>query len=180
MWTNLLTRIATTDGNMAKKRITRRKFVSTGIKAGALFYIVPRHVLGGHGYTPPSEVITRAVIGTGGMGIGGHVIENKQGQPPETLAVCDVDQNHLAKALKKAGPGCEVYSDWRRVLDRNDIDTIHIATPPHWHALMAIAAAQAGFDILGEKPLSHSTRTQRGKFPLPPDNLALGELDNGA
>jgi predicted dehydrogenase len=141
---------------MAKKRITRRKFVSTGIKAGALFYIVPRHVLGGRGYTPPSEVITRAVIGTGGMGIGGHVIENKEGRPPETLAVCDVDQNHLAKALKKAGPGCEGYSDWRRVLDRKDIDTIHIATPPHWHALMAIAAAQAGFDILGEKPLSHT------------------------
>ena len=49
---------------MPKKRITRRRFVSNGLKAGALFYIVPRHVLGGRGYTPPSEIITRAVIGT--------------------------------------------------------------------------------------------------------------------
>ena len=146
---------------MSAKRISRRKFVSSTLKAGAAFYIVPRHVLGGPGYTPPSEVLTRAVIGTGGMGLGGHVTENKEGEPPQTLAVCDVDRNHLDRALKKAGRGCEGYSDWRKVLDRKDIDTIHIATPPHWHALMGIAAAQCGFDLMSEKPFTHTIREGR-------------------
>ena len=146
---------------MLRKRITRRKLLGDGLKAGAFFYIVPRHVLGGPGYTPPSEVITRAVIGTGGMGLAGHVTTNEEGKPPETLAVCDVDQNHLAEALKKAGRSCDGYSDWRKVLDRRDVDTIHIATPPHWHALIGIAAAQAGFDILSEKPFTHTIREGR-------------------
>jgi hypothetical protein len=77
-------------------------FLKQALTAGASFYIVPRHVLGGPGYTPPSEVITRAVIGTGGMGLAGHVTENKVGQPPQTLAVCDVDEQHLAAAVEKA------------------------------------------------------------------------------
>lgn len=141
----------------AKQRISRRRFLGCAAQAGAAFYIVPRHVLGGPGYIPPSEVITRAVIGTGGMGMG-HVTENQDGQPPKTLAVCDVDRNHLERALKKAGHGCEAYSDWRRVLDRRDIDTIHIATPPHWHALIGIAAAQAGFDLFSEKPFTRTIR----------------------
>ncbi|MFH1746330.1 MAG: Gfo/Idh/MocA family oxidoreductase [Planctomycetota bacterium] len=144
-----------------KKAVSRREFLGGALAAGAVFTIVPRHVLGGSGYTPPSDVITRAVIGTGGMGMAGHVIANKEGEPAQTLAVCDVDEKHLAAAVKKAGPGCEGYSDWRQVLDRTDIDTIHIATPPHWHALMGIAAAQAGFDLLTEKPFSHTIREGR-------------------
>ncbi|MFQ5806312.1 MAG: Gfo/Idh/MocA family oxidoreductase [Phycisphaerae bacterium] len=146
---------------MLKKRITRRKFIGNSIQAGALFYIVPRHVLGGPGHTPPSEVVTRAVIGTGGMGLAGHVTKNEEGQPPQTLAVCDVDQNHLARALTKAQHSCDAYSDWRKVLERTDIDTIHIATPPHWHALIGIAAVQAGFDVLEEKPFTRTIREGR-------------------
>ncbi|MCH8807683.1 MAG: Gfo/Idh/MocA family oxidoreductase [Planctomycetes bacterium] len=142
--------------NSESRAVSRRQFLGSAITAGAAFTIVPRHVLGGPGYTPPSEVLTRAVIGTGGMGMAGHVTANKAGEPPVTLAVCDVDEQHLARALKKAGRGCEAYSDWRRVLDRNDIDTIHIATPPHWHALIGIAAAQAGFDIMEEKPFTRT------------------------
>jgi len=138
------------------RKLTRRRFLQRTAAAGAVFTIVPRHVLGGPGYKPPSEVITRAVIGTGGMGMAGHVTENVEGQPPVTLAVCDVDQKHLAQALQKAGRSCTGYSDWRRVLERTDIDTIHIATPPHWHALMGIAAAEAGFDLLTEKPFTHT------------------------
>jgi len=141
---------------MPRSSTSRRQFLKNAAFAGAAFTIVPRHVLGGPGYTAPSEVLTRAVIGTGGMGLAGHVTTNEVGQPPVTLAVCDADSNHLAAAMKKAGRACEAYDDWRRVLDRTDVDTIHIATPPHWHALMGIAAAQAGFDILGEKPLTRT------------------------
>ncbi len=148
------------NGIMNRKGISRRQFVRDAAAAVAAFYIVPRHVLGGPGYTPPSEVLTRAVIGTGGMGMG-HVAQNEEGKPPVTLAVCDVDRNHLAAALRRAGRGCEGYSDFRKVLERKDIDTIHIATPPHWHALIAIAAAQAGKDVLGEKPTTRTIREGR-------------------
>jgi len=140
---------------MLKQRMSRRQFVTRAASTVAAFYIVPRHVLGGPGYTAPSEVLTRAVIGTGGMGMG-HVAVNEKGRPPVTLAVCDVDRNHLNNALEKAGPSCKGYHDFRRVLERKDIDTVHIATPPHWHALIAIAAAQAGKDILGEKPCTRT------------------------
>lgn len=136
-------------------RLTRRRFLRGAATTAAAFYIVPRHVLGGPGHTPPSEVITRAVIGTGGMGMG-HVVPNEDGKPPVTLAVCDVDRDHLAEGLRKAGRGCQAYSDFREVLERDDIDTVHVATPPHWHALIGIAAAQAGKDVLGEKPFSRT------------------------
>ncbi|MFQ5654751.1 MAG: Gfo/Idh/MocA family protein, partial [Planctomycetota bacterium] len=144
------------DGPRKKRKISRRRFLGDALKAGVAFSIVPRHVLGGPGYTPPSEVITRAVIGTGGMGLAAHVAPNVAGKPPVTLMVCDVDRKHLGNALKKAGPGCEGTGDWRRVLDRKDIDTIHIATPPHWHALIGIAAAEAGFDLMSEKPFTRT------------------------
>ncbi len=140
----------------ADKKITRRKFIGAAASSVAAFTIVPRHVLGGPGYTPPSEVVTRAVIGTGGMGMAGHVTTNKKGEPPVTLAVCDVDYEHLAAAMKKAERACDGYTDWRRVLDRKDIDTIHIATPPHWHGLIGIAAVQAGFDVMEEKPFTRT------------------------
>ena len=138
-----------------KSAVTRRRFLKQSAAATAVFTIVPRYVLGGPGYTPPSEVITRAVIGTGGMGMN-HIEPNTEGKPRITLAVCDVDENHLARGLAKAGPGCRGYRDWRQVLDRDDIDTVHIATPPHWHALMGIAAAQVGKDVLGEKPVTRT------------------------
>ena len=138
---------------MSTKNISRRRFL-IGATAAATVSIVPRHVLGGPGNIPPSEVITRAVIGTGGQGMGGHVVKNEDGKTPVMLAACDVDKNHLAAALKKAGDKCEGYSDFRRVLDRKDIDTIHIATPPHWHALVSLSALQAGKDVLCEKPMT--------------------------
>jgi len=145
---------------MSDRRITRRKFVRGALGAAAAFTIVPRHVLGGPGYTAPSDVITRAVVGTGGMGMW-HVVANEVGKPPVTLAVCDVDATHLAAALEKAGSPCQGYSDFRRVLDRDDIDTVHVATPPHWHALVGIAAAQAGKDVLGEKPVTRTIHEGR-------------------
>jgi len=138
---------------MAGQRMTRRRFLGTTAAAAATFTIVPRHVLGGPGQTPPSEVLTRAVIGTGGRGTG-FVASNPEGGPPRTLAVCDVDRNHLERALGKAGPGCEGYTDFRRVLERRDIDVVYIGTPPHWHALVSIAAAEAGKDVYCEKPMT--------------------------
>ena len=140
---------------MTNRRPTRRRFLQSTAAAAAAagFTIVPRHVLGGPGVTPPSEQPTRAVIGCGGMGMG-HVTGINT--DCRLLAVCDVDEQHLATGLSKAGPNAKGYKDWRELLDRPDIDIIHIPTPPHWHALMSIAAAEAGKDIWCEKPMSRT------------------------
>jgi predicted dehydrogenase len=113
--------------------------------------IVPRHVLGGSGYTAPSDRLTKAIIGVGGMGRGHIPYEGTR-----LLAVCDVDLNHRNDVLGKAGKDVKGYSDYREVLARKDIDIIHIATPPHWHALMAVEAARAGKDIWCEKPMTRT------------------------
>jgi len=132
-------------------KISRRQFIRAGAAAAASLAIVPRHVLGGQGYLAPSDTLTKAVIGVGGMGLG-HL-----GYPGAVLrAVCDVDRGHLASALEIAGPGVAGYADFREVLERPDIDIVHIATPPHWHAPISIAAAAAGKDIWCEKPMTRT------------------------
>lgn len=134
-----------------RRAITRRSFLKGTAAAVGLFTIVPRHALGGVGYTAPSEQLTKAVIGVGGMGMG-HL-----GYPGAKLvAVCDVDQQHLQGALDKAGEGVRGYHDFREVLDQPDIDIVHIATPPHWHGLISIAAAEAGKDVWCEKPMTRT------------------------
>jgi len=143
-----------------RKGLSRREFLSRAAAAAATVAIVPRHVLGGPGTTPPSETITRGVVGTGGMGMG-HVVPNRGDKAPVTLAVCDVDKNHLGRAVRKAGRGCEGYADFRKVLDRKDIDTVHVPTPPHWHAYISIAACQAGKDVYSEKPMTRFIREGR-------------------
>lgn len=150
-----------TGGSETRENVeTRRGFLgksAAGAAAFGLFHIVPRHVLGGPDHVAPSEVITHGILGCGGIsGSGAHVRPNKPGRPPETLAVCDVDERHLAQRFMQAGKGCTPYRDWRQVLERTDIDVIHICTPPHWHAPMSVAAAEAGFDIWCEKPMSRT------------------------
>lgn len=134
-------------------RFTRRSFLKTSIASLATISIVPRHVLGGAGFTPPSEILTRAVIGVGGMGMG-HV--KSINTACKLLAVCDVDSDHLKAAVAAGGPDVKGYSDFREVIARKDIDIVHLPTPPHWHAIMAIAAAKAGKDIWCEKPMSRT------------------------
>ena len=135
----------------SREIMNRRTFVKGATAATAGVTLVPRRVLGGQGYVPPSDELTKAIIGVGGMGQGHIEYEGSR-----LLAVCDVDDNHLAQAVEIAGPGVDTYRDFREVLDRPDIDIVHIATPPHWHGLMAIAAAEAGKDIWCEKPMTRT------------------------
>jgi len=111
-----------------------------------MFQIVPRHVLGGQGYTPPSETFGAALIGVGGRGPGTFSeLSKRHGLEVRKLAECDV--KWVGEADNKTR-----YTDFRRVLERDDIDIIAIATPPHWHALISIAAMESGKDVLCEKP----------------------------
>ncbi len=134
-----------------RRSVSRRGFLKAAAGAAAAFTIVPRRVLGGPGFTPPSDTLTKAVVGVGGMGLG-H-LSYADGV---TVAVCDVDARHLERAIAAAGPGVRGYRDFREVLARPDIDIIHIATPPHWHALISIAAAEAGKDVWCEKPMTRT------------------------
>jgi len=126
------------------KQVTRREFLKGSIGAATAFTIVPRHVLGGPGYTPPSETFGAALIGCGGRGNGTF---NAMGLEARKLAICDV--KFVGRTDNKI-----VYTDFRRVFERKDIDVVAIATPPHWHALISIAAMEAGKDVLCEKPMT--------------------------
>ena len=136
-------------------RNSRRTFLKQSLLSIGAFSIVPRYVLGGNGYTPPSERLNHAVIGVGGMGMG-HLDYVKDDPQRKLVAVCDVDADHLERGLAKAGGGCQGYRDFREVLARPDVDVVHIVTPPHWHGLMAVAAAEAGKDIWCEKPMTRT------------------------
>ncbi len=131
--------------------IKRREFLKTSALGAAAFTIIPRHVLGGPGYTAPSDQITKAIIGMGGIGYGHHL-----NRPGRLVAMCDVDQNHLDRAVKKVGKGVNTYHDFRELLLQKDIDIVHVATPPHWHGLMSVMAAEAGKDIWCEKPMTRT------------------------
>ncbi len=136
---------------MEKKKIDRRNFLSRSVSAAIAFTIIPRHVLGGPGFMPPSDQLTKGIIGVGGMGLGHFDYEGTK-----LLAVCDVDRNHLKSAIEKAGGNIDGYHDFRELIARDDIDIIHIATPPHWHGIISKTAAEAGKDIWCEKPMTRT------------------------
>lgn len=128
----------------------RRKFLrhSAAILAG--FSIVPRHVIG-RGFIPPSDQLTKGIIGVGGMGMG-HIPY----AGTRVVAVCDVDKTHLQNAVQKIGGGVKSFHDHRELIALPEVDIVHIATPPHWHGIMAIEAARAGKDIWCEKPMTRT------------------------
>src|SRR5439155_23580980 len=97
------------------------------------------------GYLSPGETVGAALIGVGGRGPG--TFEGLKALSAVKLAQCDV--RWLDRADNKT-----LYTDFRRILERKDIDVVAIATPPHWHALISIAAMEAGKDVLCEKPMT--------------------------
>jgi predicted dehydrogenase len=109
---------------------------------------------------PPSERIVLGFIGVGGMGTG-LINTFKEFPQVEIAAVCDVYDPHVQRARSAAGGTPETYADFRRVLDRKDIDAVVIATPDHWHGIPTILACQAGKDVYCEKPLAH--RIEEGR-----------------
>ena len=133
------------------RSVNRRDFLKHSAGAAFAFTIVPRHVLGGQGQTPPSERFGGALIGCGGRGPGTFGQMEGWGLKVDLLAACDVHKGRMNNMLKRH-PGAKGYTDFRRVLERNDIDIVAIGTPPHWHALISIAAMEAGKDVLCEKP----------------------------
>ncbi len=149
---------------MSIPRISRRSFLASTLAAGVAPLILPSRVWSAE--VKPNDRITIGCIGMGkqmrGLASGFLSKENTQ-----LVAACDVDttrRNAGQKQIedfygKKSGTefkGCATYTDFRELIARKDIDAVVIATPDHWHALIAIAAAKAGKDIYCEKPLTQT------------------------
>lgn len=130
---------------------SRRAFLRNTVGALAAFTIVPRHVLG-RGYLAPSDQLTKAVVGTGGMGRGHFGYAGTR-----VVAICDVDKTHIQEgldALKDQAKGVKTFTDYRELIQLPEVDIVHVATPPHWHGIIAADAAKAGKDIWCEKPMT--------------------------
>ena len=135
---------------MKLKATSRRTFLQNTAKLAVGFSIIPRHVLG-KGFIAPSDQLTKGIIGLGGMGRG-HIPY----AGTRVVALCDVDTTHLASAQKIVGGGVKTFHDHRELIALPEVDIVHIATPPHWHGIMAVEAAKAGKDIWCEKPMTRT------------------------
>ncbi len=149
------------------KSIKRRDVLKTGAAAILTPMILPARLFG---KSAPSNTLNMACIGTGRMG---HVdmkecLNQGLGVNARIVALCDLDKNRVEHAKgevekryadefgKGKYSGVDTYSDFRELLARDDIDGVTISTPEHWHALVAIAAANAGKDSYVQKPLTYS------------------------
>ena len=138
-------------------RITRRELIGAAASVAA-FTIVPRHVLGGPGQTPPSEKLNIACIGVGGKGY-----DNVRNVSTENMvALCDVDSQRGAAAFEMF-PDAKRYSDYRRMLDweGKSIDAVVVTTPNHTHIPASVMAMQMGKHVYCEKPLGHNIHEVR-------------------
>ena len=135
-----------------------RKEFLTAMGGLALFTIVPSKVLGGERHIAPSDQLTKGIIGVGGIGRTSLHFTNDEAC--RLTAICDVDSKHLdaAKRQAKEKLGIEVntYHNYRDLINDPNVDIVHIATPPHWHGVMAVEAAMAGKDIMCEKPMTRT------------------------
>ncbi len=144
-----------------KNKINRREFIK-GISGAAALGIGLPVVLTSvsRGGLAPSEQITLGFIGVGRQGTG--LMYSFLNEPGCRIrAVCDVDEQKLqhAKSIvdeQDSSAGCASYKDFRELLAKKDIDAVVIATPDHWHPIIAIEACKAGKDVYCEKPLAMS------------------------
>lgn len=140
-------------------QLNRRHFLITSTTALLAPSIMPSSLFARPSQSPPSDRVVVGVIGTGDLGRKHH-LNNKLLPNPrvQVAAVCDVDRNHRDQAaldvFTKTGKRIAAYKDFRDLCDRKDIDAVLIAVPDHWHAPIAIYAAEAGKDIYCEKPLT--------------------------
>ncbi|GAB4428996.1 MAG: Gfo/Idh/MocA family oxidoreductase [Bacteroidia bacterium] len=153
-------------------KLSRRAFVRHTTLGLAALTVVPRHVLGGPGYTAPSDMIRMGFIGTGKQSGG---LAQRFLDIPEVrmVAACDVHEAKLARfrnqvhahyAAAQGKPnftGCETYREYEQLIAREDIDAVIVCLPDHWHAIVSIAAMKAGKDVYCEKPMAHTVAEGR-------------------
>lgn len=128
--------------------IERRDFIKQSIATIGATAVASANILGAN---------DRARVGVIGLGRQGRGVMKTFMKNPDAqvVALCDVFQPHIDFAIKDAKlEGVETYKDFRKILDRKDIDAVIVASPDHWHALQTVMACQAGKDVYVEKPIS--------------------------
>jgi predicted dehydrogenase len=143
---------------------TRRTFIKNSTLTAAAFTIVPRYVMGGTGFTAPSDKLNIACVGIGGKGR----VDVQEVSHENIIALCDVDQ---ARAGENRGnmknaydsfPNARKYVDFREMLDKeNHIDAVTISTPDHTHAVITMEAMKKGKHVYTQKPLTRTVDESR-------------------
>lgn len=132
---------------------SRRHFLKKTAATVAVPYVISSSVLGAKGLPPPSDKINLGIIGVNGMGRAN--LENcARFADVSVVAVCDVSERRRKEVTELYKSSAKPYSDYRELLERTDLDAVIIATPPHWHARMAVDAVEAGKDIYLQKPMT--------------------------
>jgi predicted dehydrogenase len=153
------------------KGISRRRFLKQAalMTAGAVGapYIVPGKALGKQGAVAASNRIAVGLIGLGAMGKG-HLGAFRNDDSVQVVAICDADRTKRENCTKQTNEfyakknnqgsydGCKSYLDFQELCARPDVDALVIATPDHWHALVAMEALRNGKDVYLEKPMTHT------------------------
>ena len=151
---------------------SRRQFLKTAVGAGTGLALAPARRASA-ARVGPNDTVRLAVVGCGGMGRA-HIYSLAYQDGVELVALCDVYKKRYEEAAENVGtiyrdkrgmPNKKPagYQDFRRVLERDDIDAVLFATPDHWHAIMTIMACQAGKDVYVEKPISTTVQEEIGR-----------------
>ncbi|MHB8903224.1 MAG: Gfo/Idh/MocA family protein [Thermoguttaceae bacterium] len=139
---------------MNSRQTTRRRFLKTVAAAGAAGFVLPstRRALGAES---PGD---RPVFATIGLRNQGWAITQKTFKFADFAALADVDSKvlggYVEETEKRQGKKPDAFKDYRKVLDRKDVDAVMVATPDHWHTKIAVEAMLAGKDVYCEKPLT--------------------------
>ena len=138
------------------KKKNRRGFIKEASAGAAGFMIVPRHVLGGKGFTAPSDKLNLAAIGAGGKG-GSDIWNSYANGENNVVALADIDTKNAARSIERF-PKAKFYKDFRIMLNEmhKDIDAVTVSTPDHVHGIAANMAIQRGMHVYVQKPLTHN------------------------
>lgn len=158
---------------------SRRFFIKTGVAASSIF-IVPRHVLGGIGFTSPSDQIALAGIGVGGKGESDLRNAWVKGRE-RVVAICDVDSSakgSVGKSVKRYADA-SFYDNFKKMLDtEKNIDAVTISTPDHTHAAAATYAMERGIHVYVQKPLTHNIYEARLLTELAREKKLVTQMGN--
>ncbi len=162
----------------SRNSYSRRKFVKASAASVAAFSIVPRHVLGGIGFTAPSDTLIIAGIGVGGKGKS-DLTECAKSPNAKIAYLCDVD-DRMAVDSKANFPDAKYYKDFRKMLDEvgKDIDAVTVSTPDHTHAVATLAAIQMGKHVYVQKPLTHSIKEARMLTEAARNHKVVSQMGN--